>query len=60
VWWSQEEFADVLGVHRTYLGGIERGERNLTLKCVERIADCLGIDPLTLLTRVRESRQRRR
>jgi transcriptional regulator with XRE-family HTH domain len=46
---SQEAFADVLGVHRTYMGGIERGERNLTLKSVERIADQLGLDPLVLL-----------
>jgi len=46
---SQEAFADVLGVHRTYMGGIERGERNLTLKSVERIADRLGLDPLVLL-----------
>ncbi len=46
---SQEAFADVLGVHRTYMGGIERGERNLTLKSVERIADRLGVDPLDLL-----------
>lgn len=46
---SQEAFADVLGVHRTYLGGIERGERNLTLKAVERYAERLQIDPLTLL-----------
>ena len=46
---SQEAFADVLGVHRTYMGGIERGERNLTLKSLERIAGRLELDPLTLL-----------
>lgn len=46
---SQEKFADVLGVHRTYMGGIERGERNLTLKSLERIAERIGLDPLTLL-----------
>lgn len=47
---SQEEFADVLGVHRTYMGGIERGERNLTLKSVERIARCIDLEPRSLLT----------
>ena len=46
---SQEAFADVLGVHRTYMGGLERGERNLTLKSLERIAASLDLDPLTLL-----------
>jgi transcriptional regulator with XRE-family HTH domain len=46
---SQEAFADVLGVHRTYMGGIERGERNLTLKSVERIASQIDLDPLALL-----------
>ena len=46
---SQEAFADELGVHRTYMGGIERGERNLTLKSLERIAERIGTDPLTLL-----------
>lgn len=46
---SQEDFAEFLGVHRTYMGGIERGERNLTLKSVERIADRLGVDAVTLL-----------
>ena len=47
---SQEAFADVLGVHRTYMGGIERGERNLTLKSLERIAERIDLDPLALLT----------
>ncbi|WP_211349847.1 helix-turn-helix domain-containing protein [Rarobacter faecitabidus] len=45
---SQEELAEVLGVHRTYMGGVERGERNLTLQSVERIATRLGIDPREL------------
>jgi transcriptional regulator with XRE-family HTH domain len=46
---SQEAFAEVLGVHRTYMGGIERGERNLTLKSVERIAGTIDLEPLSLL-----------
>lgn len=46
---SQEAFADLVGVHRTYMGGLERGERNLTLKSVERIAEQLGLEPLQLL-----------
>lgn len=47
---SQEAFAQALGVHRTYMGGLERGERNLTLKALERIAGKLDVDPLTLLS----------
>lgn len=46
---SQEAFAEVLGVHRTYMGGVERGERNLTLRSVERLAERLDLDPLDLL-----------
>jgi transcriptional regulator with XRE-family HTH domain len=47
---SQEAFADMLGVHRTYMGGVERGERNLTLRSVERIAERIGVEPLALLS----------
>lgn len=46
---SQEAFADVLGVHRTYMGGLERGERNVTLQTIERLADRLGVDAAGLL-----------
>ena len=46
---SQEAFAAVLGVHRTYMGALERGERNLTLQSVERLALRLKIRPLDLL-----------
>lgn len=47
---SQESFAHQLGYHRTYLGSIERGERNLTLASLEQLADRLGVEPLHLLT----------
>lgn len=46
---SQEAFADVLGVHRTYMGGLERGERNVTLQTIERLAQRLGVDAARLL-----------
>jgi len=46
---SQEAFAEVLGVHRTYMGGVERGERNLTLKSVERMAEKLEMEALELM-----------
>lgn len=40
---SQEGFAAECGLDRTYMGGIERGERNLALRNLERIAVTLGI-----------------
>ena len=46
---SQEQFGDQLEFHRTYIGGIERGERNLTLQTVERIGEALGVAPVSLL-----------
>lgn len=47
--WSQEEFAEKCDLDRTYMGGVERGERNLGLKNVERIADALGISIADLM-----------
>jgi transcriptional regulator with XRE-family HTH domain len=46
---SQESFAAECGLDRTYVGGIERGERNLALRNIERIADTLGM-PISKLT----------
>jgi transcriptional regulator with XRE-family HTH domain len=46
---SQEEFADSIGVHRTYLGDVERGERNISLQRLERIAIELNIEARSLL-----------
>lgn len=48
---SQEDFAVALQIHRTYLGAIERGERNLTLRTVEALAGRLGLDPWDLICR---------
>lgn len=41
--WSQEQFADEVGVHRTYIGAVERGEQNIALDNIERVAKRLGI-----------------
>lgn len=46
---SQERFGETVGWHRTLVGAVERGERNLTLRSVERISDQLGVHPLDLL-----------
>jgi transcriptional regulator with XRE-family HTH domain len=47
--YSQEELANRAEIHRTYIGGIERGERNPTLLMIHRLADALGIHPSLLL-----------
>jgi len=41
--YSQESFADAAGVHRTYMGTLERGEANVSLSNVHKIARALGI-----------------
>ena len=53
--YSQEKLADRAKIHRTYIGGIERGERNPTLAMVHRIADALGVRPSQLLEAPPES-----
>lgn len=46
---SQEELAEAAGVHRTYVGMIERGEKNVTIYNIERIALALQVRPGSLL-----------
>jgi transcriptional regulator with XRE-family HTH domain len=45
---SQEELAEKAGVHRTYIGSVERGERNITINVMEKICTALEI-PITNL-----------
>ena len=51
---SQEDFAVKCGLHRTYMGKIERGEINLTLEKVYRIAKALDCDVRELLPQADE------
>jgi transcriptional regulator with XRE-family HTH domain len=46
---SQEVFADMIGYHRTYVGSVERGERNVTLSTLEAFAKGLNVHPSELL-----------
>jgi transcriptional regulator with XRE-family HTH domain len=45
---SQEALAAKAGIHRTYMGGVERGERNVCLKNIVRLAAALGVSPRDL------------
>ena len=47
--WSQEDYADRAGIHRTYVSDIERGKRNPTVTVVEKLAGPLGINTGQLL-----------
>jgi transcriptional regulator with XRE-family HTH domain len=47
---SQEELADMAGLHRTYVGSVERSERNISIDNMERLAKALEVDLTELLT----------
>lgn len=46
---SQEKLAEIANVHRTYIGMIERAEKNITLLNIQKIAKALDVDPKDLL-----------
>jgi transcriptional regulator with XRE-family HTH domain len=53
---SQEALAHIAGLHRTYIGGVERGERNVGLLNVIQIAQALGVEAADLLRDVDRKR----
>ena len=47
--WSQEEFADICGIHRSHMGEIERGEKDMTISTLLKISRGLNIALSVLL-----------
>lgn len=47
--WSQEKLALESGLARSYLGGVERGQRNISLVNICRLAETLGVKPSSLM-----------
>ncbi|WP_425449477.1 helix-turn-helix domain-containing protein [Dethiothermospora halolimnae] len=47
--YSQETFAEKIGIHRTYMGAVERGEKNITIITAKKIANALKITLSELL-----------
>jgi len=54
--YSQESFAAAAGIHRTYMGLVERGRVAATIVTLEKIADALGMAPSELLTEAERER----
>ena len=57
--WSQEELAARAGLHRTYIGAVERGERNITLRTLATLAATFDLSPAELLAEAEDGRRKR-
>jgi transcriptional regulator with XRE-family HTH domain len=53
--WSQEEFAHISGLHRTYIGQIERGEKNISFANLLKVAGVLGLTMSEMLAGLEDS-----
>lgn len=53
--WSQERLAEEAALHRTYISGVERGTRNVSIDNIEKIGRALGADPADLLRSGKEA-----
>lgn len=51
---SQEKFAELCGLHRTYISDLERFQRNISINNIERIATALGVDAYILFMKPEE------
>ena len=55
---SQERFAEMCGLHRTYISDVERFQRSIALDNVQKIADALGIDAYKLFIEEKQNNER--
>ena len=53
---SQEALAELSGLHRTYVGAVERAERNVSIENICRLAHAVGVEPRDPLAPVRQAR----
>ena len=56
---SQEKLAEKAGLHYTYIGAVERGEKNISLQNIKKIAHGLGVDITKLFTFIRQTKKNR-
>ena len=57
---SQEKLAELSGVHPTYIGQLERGEKNATIESIEKISNALNIPLSTLFEKLNENTKKQR
>ena len=51
--WSQEELAARAGIHRTYMGAVERSEKSISADVLEKLGEALEVDAAVLLTQAK-------
>ncbi|OPY57900.1 MAG: HTH-type transcriptional regulator SinR [Syntrophorhabdaceae bacterium PtaU1.Bin034] len=52
--WSQEELGERADLHHTYVGAVERGEKNASIDTLDKIAEALGVEMIDLFTLARK------